>query len=1060
MCRAQGGHYNPLFPKKKNVINNTSLFIGNKIMQKTDLPVEDMQEEIISIGGGVVDNFTLGDIKSSYQYKIYDHVHDDSTDDSLLEAHSLFTNWLTEGASSGDLGGQSCSEFYKAQCANNSPKKLCNFICCRGIQDVHRASQTSIPTLYLRRFRDPYLCPNSHTLGDFCLEVGRPRVLSGSGGAGDTHDNINALCLGVDSGSSICLISNRAHKILLEAGFAEARINLSAMGSSDVEINVLDGSILAVGYCKIKFPFWFGDPAKDVATEFYILRNDDLPCCILLGGDFLRKLDITVVCDDNAYLTSPLETLTLKSHKGYEFSIKPMQREIENIQNRLNTVACSWLYSYAYVCPPWEETLELREEQYPFFLSEVDMLQGADDEINQLKFAVTRKSIDKCPSNLKPIFKNFGVRSSILVYEHPNKAPVPVIGRNFLITLATQIHSSYNHIGRAKLILLLQKFCWSPSMQSLVGGITTCCPLCQVNKADTGKLAPPVLCREVLNPYDLVCLDILTLPKTKRGHVGLLVISDHASKWIQAVPIKNHSSSTLISCLKGYIAASVKCPRTILSDNEASLVSEEFKEFCTDYDINRIYSAPYQSHVNGFSEKNCGLISKQLRFFSESNTDWDLLMSQVVMKHNFSISTTTGVTPSSFILERAHIIDADNILPAKTESVWKMGNPNFEPYKKGTKVLHKIKYAGNRAVDKLKPRFEGIYKVIKINGNGLSYVICDLVDKEKIKRNIHYSDLKLYYFPAKSIRYNKVFAEHYMEWQKLAFQLEEGDIHEAAVVEQDEYFTAEIPGISCQVTTDVDPFWGVSCAGPSGPNRLPPREDAESSESSDDDLEHQNAVIEEYKIAKYVEYEHLWNLGISNNLTNVPKLSFEVFIPDYKQDIPSLEHTFGGLSVFQQPCYGGRHLNSDLTDQIIPLANRLMECCRTNTPLDTANFHVVNALYIGEERDRFRELYALAMNYIARWVLDNIVNNSLLAVSSHCQAHVGPKSDTGNSMRCNDKSNNQNNNENLITKQINKSSNSTQPTSVITDSQVNQSRASDAENVILENNEIENTVNE
>ena len=182
--------------------------------------------------------------------------------------------------------------------------------------------------------------------------------------------------------------------------------------------------------------------------------------------------------------------------------------------------------------PPRDEEFEMRAESYPFSLTEVAELQWHDPEVSDLKFAVSRQLKDTCPINLKSIYDKFSLKGRFLVYTHKNRSPVPVISRHFLITLATQIHGQYNHIGRAKLLVLLQKFCWSPAMSFLIGNLTKSCPLCQANKADTGKLAPPLLRREILSPYDLVCIDILTLTKTKRGNCCLLIIADHCSKWL------------------------------------------------------------------------------------------------------------------------------------------------------------------------------------------------------------------------------------------------------------------------------------------------------------------------------------------------------------------------------------------------------------------------------------------------------------------------------------------------------------------------------------------------
>ena len=501
---------------------------------------------------------------------------------------------------------------------------------------------------------------------------------------------------------------------------------------------------------------------------------------------------------------------------------------------------------------------------------------------------------------MKALYDKFSHRGRFLVYSHENRNPVPVISRHFLITIATQIHDNYNHIGRAKLLVLLQKFCWSPAMSFLISNITKTCPLCQANKADTGKLAPPLLRRQVLSPYDLVCIDILSLNRTPRGNTCMLVLADHCSKWLQCVPLKNHTSATLISAIKQYITSSIRCPRAILSDNEPSLVSAEFKAFCDSYDIDRVYSAPHQPHCNGFSEKNCGLVSKQLRFFAEANQDWDLLIQRVVIDHNFSINSTTNLTPSSFILEKAHTIDTDNILPSELESKWRMGNPNFCPYEIGQKVLIKIKYIGNRTIDKLKARFQGIFKVTKVNGSGLTYDLCHINDENYTKLNIHYSDLKTYHFPVSELRSNRIFIEHYMRWREMAFGEEDKTENMNNLVEQDEVFEVDILGLPGKITTHPGALPGGSTVRPAECLVRPPgyqlSDGGESSSLEEDirvwEIEEALAHEKELEYKQYEEAWECWQAKFNNQLINIQKIPYELFRVNYIDKILEFDKNF------------------------------------------------------------------------------------------------------------------------------------------------------------------------
>ena len=573
MCRGQGVHFNPLFEKNSN-------FESDQAFNAMGVEVE--RDSVLKVAN-------ILDEKEEQECKIQ----------SLAVYQALFSD-----------------------VEDNKPAANCCLSC--HSTPMSRPIERSLLTLYLRKYRDPYLCPNKHTLGDFCLKLQRPRRPSAFEGAekvDDTRNNLAQpvyLCLAVDTGSSISLITESTHKKLCAAGFAEVACNLETLPPEESEIQVLNGTVYAVGYARITFPFWFVGSGARARHDFLVLPDEALSACMLLGGDFLKNLDIKIACRDDKVNWHRPSIAKIKSARNFEFLLNSVDSEINEKQNQLikETVACARKVKRRVEKSSqkrFDPTIQLEEGGYPFSIQEVEHLQYYDWDTRQLKKSVERNQTTLCPKSLRPIFQKFSIVQSssnktLLLYSHDNSKPVPVISKKFLITIATQLHDTYTHIGRAKLLLLLRKFCWSPCMAINVAEVTRSCPFCQVNKPDTGKLAPPVHRREVLNPYDLVCIDILSLPNPCKGNTHMLIVAEHASKWLQLYSIKGHTSETIIKNLKQYIMTSVKCPN-ILSDNEASLCLDQFKQFCTDYNIHHIYSSPYNPSCNGFSEKNCGMVT-------------------------------------------------------------------------------------------------------------------------------------------------------------------------------------------------------------------------------------------------------------------------------------------------------------------------------------------------------------------------------------------------------------------------------------------------------------------
>ena len=272
--------------------------------------------------------------------------------------------------------------------------------CCYSYQSapMSKSIERCLPTLYLRKTRDPYLCPNKHSLGDFCLKLCKSQRSSAFRGAGDADRgctfDVTYFCIGVDTGSSISLISDSAHQKLCDAGFADVAFDLQGLRPEESEIQVLDGTVHTLGFARISFPFWFAGPTMRTRHEFLVLPDEALSACILLGGDFLKKLDIKISCRDDKTIRYIPDEVAIKLGTGFEFSLKPLYNEIKEKQKKLeeNMVACVRKRVYAVTHQEVQSPLnslveekELDEEANPFSLQDIAELQTSNPEIRQLK---------------------------------------------------------------------------------------------------------------------------------------------------------------------------------------------------------------------------------------------------------------------------------------------------------------------------------------------------------------------------------------------------------------------------------------------------------------------------------------------------------------------------------------------------------------------------------------------------------------------------------------------------------------------------------------------------
>ena len=476
---------------------------------------------------------------------------------------------------------------------------------------------------------------------------------------------------------------------------------------------------------------------------------------------------------------------------------------------------------------------------------------------------------------------------------------------------------------------MLQKYCWCPKIGNIAAEICRSCPLCQCLKSYTTKPTPPMHKTIVKTPYDLVCMDILSLPSTKRGNSYLFVVACHASKFIQCFPLKNHTSETIIKCLETYITSSIKCPLTFLSDNAVEFRSDKFAEFCEKKDITHIFSSPYNAFTNGFSEKNCGLVIKQLRFICESVHDWDLMMPQVVATHNFTINSATNQTPSSYILENAHLISAENVLPSKISSLWHVGNPNFAPFKVSQEVLYKIKFVGNLTTHKLKPRYKGIYKVTQVISKGLIYKIKSIFDSTDVKENVHFNDLRPFTRPCKLLKHCQTFQKYYKQWYQQAFPADVTEIRDG------------MPGVS--VSDSENRFEPTSQHLFRSPSSVS-LHDSISSFDSEEEERRKEIELKQAEL-EYQSYLCDYSQLIETAKQQIPVIPKNLFQPNLKQIFQHFTVQYVNNPIFTLPLPNRQlpYLGPD--DRGVPLAIRTTNCYKKGIIDKKFNFNNAVALH-------------------------------------------------------------------------------------------------------------------
>ena len=321
-----------------------------------------------------------------------------------------------------------------------------------------------------------------------------------------------------------------------------------------------------------------------------------------------------------------------------------------------------------------------------------------------------------------------------------------VVPFSCFVDTVVELHCQLAHIGREKLLSITNGLMWHPSKYRVTNAICSTCPQCQIFKVAQTPVIPPMYRILTSHPFELVAVDLVTFPQSKRGNVCALVLVDHHSKWIAAIPLKNKKSETVVSTLTSIVFPMLPVlPKKVLTDNGSEFTAAIFSETLEDWGVSLIHTTPYKPSSNGAIERvNRSLIG--LLNGLQSQSDWDLNLPQAVVIYINTIHQELQKSPASFLLEEKH--DIQQIPLFKDKAYRKDGHPKYEPYSVGQLVLKKVPHKGNLAIQKFQAKYMGPFTVAKVHNNLVTYdLISELAPLVTVKA--HHSQLREFKQPPK-----------------------------------------------------------------------------------------------------------------------------------------------------------------------------------------------------------------------------------------------------------------------------------------------------------------------
>ncbi|CAM4403535.1 unnamed protein product [Lepidochelys olivacea] len=218
---------------------------------------------------------------------------------------------------------------------------------------------------------------------------------------------------------------------------------------------------------------------------------------------------------------------------------------------------------------------------------------------------------------------------------------VPQKHQKAILSLAHS-HLFGGHLGVEKTqARILRRFFW-PGVHEDVRQYCTSCPECQLHSPRPHLWAPliPLPITEV--PFERLAMDLVgPLEKTARGHQHVLVVLDYATRYPEAVPLRNTASKTIAKELV-QIFARVGLTKDLLTDQGTPFMSKLMKDLCSLLHVQALRTSVYHPQTDGLVEKfNRTLKAMTRKVVSWDGKGWDILLFAI----GEVLQASTGFSP-------------------------------------------------------------------------------------------------------------------------------------------------------------------------------------------------------------------------------------------------------------------------------------------------------------------------------------------------------------------------------------------------------------------------------